>query len=546
MGALGVRMTQHRAAHLAPPPPGVSLPSFRTPGVVAQLKAATLGGAAVTALVAVIAVAGINSLHDVRDAELEQSVPYVSGLQSIALAAKAAANDERGFLLTGDPEFSAEVLERFETIDGMLADTRANAADEAQLASLDRLETELVAWEDALVAEFDQYATDPEGAEAVALEDNRALRKVYETTLAEMITDGETLIEEGQGFAAQVAWLRTVMIALGVFAFAIGAAAGWWLSRRVKRAVTSQVEGLRAFADGDLAHRVPVTSSDEFGQMATALNTSGERLAEALGAVAHSAGTVLSTSEQLRSTASSIAADAAESARRTAGAAGTASRVSHDVQSVATGAEELSSAISEIARNAGDATDVATRAREVTGRTTEQIARLGTSSQQIGSVVQMINQIAEQTNLLALNATIESARAGEAGKGFAVVAGEVKELAGETARATKDIVGQVEAIQRDTEAAVAAIAEISEVVERIQDYQGTIASAVEEQSSVTSEMTRGLSDVSTGSGEISLAVDAVARDAEEFTSAAASTLQGVEELDAQASELRAVVGRFRF
>ncbi|MDN4471918.1 methyl-accepting chemotaxis protein [Demequina zhanjiangensis] len=522
------------------------MPSFRTPGVVAQLKAATLGGAAVTALVAVIAVAGINSLHDVRDAELEQSVPYVSGLQSIALAAKAAANDERGFLLTGDPEFSAEVLERFETIDGMLADTRANAADEAQLASLDRLETELVAWEDALVAEFDQYATDPEGAEAVALEDNRALRKVYETTLAEMITDGETLIEEGQGFAAQVAWLRTAMIALGVLAFAIGAAAGWWLSRRVKRAVTSQVEGLRAFADGDLAHRVPVTSSDEFGQMATALNTSGERLAEALGAVAHSAGTVLSTSEQLRSTASSIAADAAESARRTAGAAGTASRVSHDVQSVATGAEELSSAISEIARNAGDATDVATRAREVTGRTTEQIARLGTSSQQIGSVVQMINQIAEQTNLLALNATIESARAGEAGKGFAVVAGEVKELAGETARATKDIVGQVEAIQRDTEAAVAAIAEISEVVERIQDYQGTIASAVEEQSSVTSEMTRGLSDVSTGSGEISLAVDAVARDAEEFTSAAASTLQGVEELDAQASELRAVVGRFRF
>jgi len=169
---------------------------------------------------------------------------------------------------------------------------------------------------------------------------------------------------------------------------------------------------------------------------------------------------------------------------------------------------------------------------------------LGTSSQEIGDVVKAITSIAEQTNLLALNATIEAARAGEAGKGFAVVASEVKDLAQETARATEDIARRVEAIQADTAGAVSAISEISEIIASINDYQLTIASAVEEQTATTNEMSRSVAEAATGTGEIATNITGVAEAASKSTETVTQMGGVVHELSCLAEDLRVRVAQF--
>ncbi len=160
-------------------------------------------------------------------------------------------------------------------------------------------------------------------------------------------------------------------------------------------------------------------------------------------------------------------------------------------------------------------------------------------------MIKVITSIAQQTNLLALNATIEAARAGEAGKGFAVVANEVKELAKETAKATEDISQKIEAIQADTKGAVSAIAQISTVINQINDIQNTIASAVEEQSATTNEISRNLAEAAKGAIDITKNITGVAEAARNTTAGAVDTQKSAHSLERMAAELQELVSQFK-
>jgi len=178
--------------------------------------------------------------------------------------------------------------------------------------------------------------------------------------------------------------------------------------------------------------------------------------------------------------------------------------------------------------------------------TNTTVSNLGQSSAEIATVSKVITAITEQTHLLALNATIEAARAGAAGKGFAVVANEVKELAKQTAGATKDIGQKLDAIQDDTQASVEAIGQIGAIIHQIHDIATTIASAVEQQSAATSEIGRNIEEASAGSEEIARNIGSVAQAAESTAKGATETRAAAQELTQMAAELQEFVTQFKY
>ena len=190
-------------------------------------------------------------------------------------------------------------------------------------------------------------------------------------------------------------------------------------------------------------------------------------------------------------------------------AASGATESSANLQSVAAATEEMNASITEITRQVTHASDTATEAVEIVGKTDRIVQSLNAAAGKIGQVVTLIQSIASQTNLLALNATIEAARAGDAGRGFAVVAGEVKALSAQTARATDDIAQQVGHIQSVSKEVATSIGQIRTTVDGIREAATAISGAVEEQSAVTTEIGRSVSEAAAGSGIVSHAVEAV-------------------------------------
>ncbi len=165
---------------------------------------------------------------------------------------------------------------------------------------------------------------------------------------------------------------------------------------------------------------------------------------------------------------------------------------SSNVQMMASAAEELAASVAEISQsmtNSRAATETAFSEAKGASEFTE---KLSAATAAMGGIVGLIQNIAGQINLLALNATIEAARAGEAGRGFAVVATEVKNLAAQAARATEQITTEIDAVQSVSHGVVGALAKIQGSVETMRDHVISVATAVEQQSAVTQEMSSNM------------------------------------------------------
>jgi methyl-accepting chemotaxis protein len=339
---------------------------------------------------------------------------------------------------------------------------------------------------------------------------------------------------------------RTVIIVALLAGLALAIGLSLVVARMITRPLATVSRALQDVARGDLTPVVDVKMADEVGLMAGDLNRATASLRTAMAAMAGNTQTLAATAEELSTVSHQIASAAEETAVQAGVVAAASEVISSNVTTVATGSEEMGASISEIARNASEGVQVASQAVTIAATAGETITKLGDSSAQIGNVVKLITGIAEQTNLLALNATIEAARAGEMGKGFAVVASEVKDLAQETARATEDISARVTTIQSDTDAAITAIGQINEIISQINDYQLTIASAVEQQSATTDEMNRNVSQAAAGATEIAGNISGVATAAQLTSNGVVESQQAAGDLARMSAEMLGIVSAFRY
>jgi methyl-accepting chemotaxis protein len=242
--------------------------------------------------------------------------------------------------------------------------------------------------------------------------------------------------------------------------------------------------------------------------------------------------------DQMLAASTNLAGVADQAAQRTAGATTASAEASSNVRDIASAADELAASVMEIDRQVGQSNAIAEKAVGEAERTNTAVKELDKAAKRIGDVVQLITDIAEQTNLLALNATIEAARAGEAGRGFAVVAGEVKALAGQTAKATEDIAAQVADMQNATARSIAAIGAIEKIIRDIGSISGAIAAAVTEQGAATQEIARSVEIAAKRTNETAAEVGRVG-DATQNTRVSVTTVKSV------ADELGVVAGRIR-
>ncbi|MFN6497841.1 MAG: methyl-accepting chemotaxis protein [Nostoc sp. DedQUE01] len=380
---------------------------------------------------------------------------------------------------------------------------------------------------------------------------------VENNELSEIASVFNELVSFNQNFASEVTRMASeigVQGKLGSQAV-VKAATGSWkelldnlnqMSVNLKEQITEINQVTLAVAQGNLSQEIEASNAGEFKQLTNNANQMITSLKSSIKQMTEVATAVASSSEELTAVSKEMTQNAEQTAEQATLASASAEQVSQNTNTVAIAVEEMNASIREIAKTVTEGSKVTIEAVKTAERTNQTINKLAQSSIQIGKVIKVITAIAGQTNLLALNATIEAARAGDAGRGFAVVANEVKELAKQTANATEDISQRIEAIQTDTNDAVAAITQITGIINQINDLQNTIASAIEEQTATTNEISRNIAEAAKGTSDIAKNIRIVALNTQTTTAGTSNTLEAATELSRMAVDLHKVVNQFKY
>jgi methyl-accepting chemotaxis protein len=346
------------------------------------------------------------------------------------------------------------------------------------------------------------------------------------------------------------------------------------IARKISSALVAMTSSVTKLGEGDFGIELPgLNRGDELGDMARSIEQFKVKAAEkarneavleekqqqiaernkgkALKEMADNVeretnaavGEVAAGTERMANNAALMTDSALLLGENSSSVAAAAEEALANAQTVAKASSQLSASIAEIAFQVTSSRALMLEAVTASTEAQTTIAKLSEAAAKVGAVTNLISEIASQTNLLALNATIEAARAGDAGRGFAVVAAEVKSLAEQTAKATSEIAQQIAEIQGATQASVASIIGIAEVIQKVESVSLIVAAAIEKQNSVTVEISRTVEETSHAAREVAAQIVSVSNEAIETGRRASEIRDGSAEIAGKVNELRATLVR---
>ncbi len=314
-----------------------------------------------------------------------------------------------------------------------------------------------------------------------------------------------------------------------------------------------------AIGNNDISHSCSMESDDLIGEIVNSFNAMGASLRSVIGEISGATTQLASAAEEMSAITEEANRGVQQQHNEIEHVAHAMSEMTSTVQEVASNAASAASSAQEADRAAKQGALVSTEAlsaienleREVT-RAGDTIKNLKHESENIGMVLDVIRGIAEQTNLLALNAAIEAARAGEQGRGFAVVADEVRTLASRTQQSTQEIQEMIERLQTGAEGAVKVMESAQNMaqastgqVEKAAESLGGIAGAVATINNMNMQIASAAEEQSSVTAEVNSNVYNIRELADQTAAGAQQTASASDELARLSAQLQGLMAKFR-
>ena len=404
-----------------------------------------------------------------------------------------------------------EHLDEYAALDGLTGDTLTlikTVRDTANAYKTALYTSKSMRKDGASIVEIDQFVKISDGPALEAIdklgEGHFGIDSVYwfktQTTKINLLKEvddwlSEALIGHVKVLGDRAAAERIFFLLLAVASIVIAIIISYAVARSITTNVVNTLNLLKDIAegDGDLTQRLEVNGTDEIAQLADAFNTFANKIEEMVIEVKE-------VGQSIRVSAGEIAMGNTDLSHRT-------EEQASSLEETASSMEEMTASVNQNADNARQANqlvrstrDLAAKGGETVQRTVTAMEDINNSSRKVADIISVIDGIAFQTNLLALNAAVEAARAGEQGRGFAVVAGEVRNLAGRSAEAAKEIKTLIgDSVQK--------VEHGTELVDESGKTLDEIVMAVKKVADIVSEIAAASQEQATGIGEVGSAIN---------------------------------------